>query len=473
MSDGSVRSQQRKVYLRIGILNSLAREGFPMSFVRKSKGRERTLIKLAMEVSVILAVLFLGAAFDRASPSRAQTGSGKYAVLVWNNLGMHCYNPDFQDLAVLPPYNTLWAQVVKVGDPPQFVTTGIKVEYRFPGNTSSAGKTNFWSWIAGSQLAQQLFHLSAPLPPNVGLTGKGLSGTMDLVKDPVLGDHFIAEGIPLTEYYDFDKRLRLPSPYQLAQITVRDEDGTILAQTKAVAPVSSELNCVNCHADDGDATTRYPITATGRVEANILALHDYLNNGNLLVPKPLMDSRPVLCADCHASNALGSAGVSGVSSLSFAMHNHHNTANAPDITPDTTAGCYNCHPGTKTQCLRDTMSRNYNLNCTTCHGNMVDMASSIATGRDPWLAEPRCDNAACHGPGYTLDQPLFRNSRGHGGTYCSGCHDSPHAIAPSREPKDSLKFVMLQGEARTLRKCTVCHATQPEKAFSHRWNPAP
>ena len=30
-----------------------------------------------------------------------------YIVIGWNDLGMHCYNPDFQDLAVLPPYNTL------------------------------------------------------------------------------------------------------------------------------------------------------------------------------------------------------------------------------------------------------------------------------------------------------------------------------------------------------------------------------
>jgi len=30
---------------------------------------------------------------------------GQYVVLGWNDLGMHCYNRDFQDLAVLPPYS--------------------------------------------------------------------------------------------------------------------------------------------------------------------------------------------------------------------------------------------------------------------------------------------------------------------------------------------------------------------------------
>ena len=43
---------------------------------------------------------------------------GNYVVIGWNDLGMHCYNHDFQDLAVLPPYNTLWAQVIQRGDPP-------------------------------------------------------------------------------------------------------------------------------------------------------------------------------------------------------------------------------------------------------------------------------------------------------------------------------------------------------------------
>lgn len=428
---------------------------------RRRQRRNRWLLFFA-SLALIVALSTISVPAITPPWSDAPQKDRSHVVLVWNNLGMHCYNPDYKDLAVLPPFNTLWAQVVKVGDPPQFVTDKIKVEYRFPHNTYSVGKTNFWSY------AKQLFGLTEDLPPNIGLTGKGLSGTMDLVQDDTLGVHFEAAGIPLTEYAD-NKRKK-PDPYQLAEITVRDSSGKILVQTMTVAPVSSELNCINCHADDGDATTRYPITPTGKLETNILALHDYLNQGNPLVPTPLMNSRPVLCASCHASNALGAGGVPGVSSLSFAMHNHHNTQNAPDITPNTTAGCYNCHPGPTTQCLRDTMSQNFALNCTTCHGNMADVASPL---REPWVAEPRCDSTACHGPGYALDQPLYRNSRGHGGTYCAGCHDSPHAIAPSREANDSIKFLLLQGQTNTLRKCTVCHATQPSEAFRHAWTKAP
>ncbi|NJD60153.1 MAG: hypothetical protein FIA98_12230, partial [Anaerolineae bacterium] len=175
-----------------------------------------------------------------------------YIVLGWNNLGMHCYNPDFSNLAILPPYNTLVAQVVKVGEPPQIVTSGVIVEYSFPENTYSVGrlgrpdKTNFWKY------EQALYGVTTP--PNIGLTGKGLSGTMDLAAD---GKYFIAEGIPLTDIRDRDAVTHKPYPYQKAQITVRDANNPtkVLATLTVVAPVSTELSCVNCHDDTMDATT--------------------------------------------------------------------------------------------------------------------------------------------------------------------------------------------------------------------------
>jgi hypothetical protein len=334
------------------------------------------------------------------------------------------------------------------GDPPQLVTSGIEVTYIFTDNTYSVGKTNFWSY------AQQLFGLGSPLTDNIGLKGKGLFGTMDLV-----GDHFVAEGIPLTEYSDSDLTNR--DPYQLALITVKDiATQAILAQEQVVAPVSTEMHCDNCHGDTGDATVSGGITPTGKIETNILTLHDKLQIANY--PEghtgPLMDRRPILCAECHASNALGAPGVAGVMSLSNAMHNQHN--GLPDITPDTD-GCYNCHPGPTTQCLRDVMSQRYGMTCLSCHGDI----GQVATNPTPWLKEPRCDT--CHGKNAHQNQALYRHSTGHSGIYCEACHDSTHAIAPSREPNDALKFIDLQGHAGTLDECTVCHATKPVGEFKH------
>lgn len=430
----------------------------------------KSLIINVVFLAVIAAVVYCSMTYAETSASvskllsrnkevQTHTIADQYRIVAWNNLGMHCYNRDFSDICVLPPYNTLWAQVIKVGDPPVIVTSGIKLEYSFPMNTYSAGKprfadkTNFWQYV------KPLFGVG--LPVNVGLAGKGLSGTMDLS-----GDHYIAEGIPLTEFTDAAASKRVvsrwvPEPYQLAQIVAKDSaTGKVLASNLVVAPVSSELNCVMCHADDGDATTRYPITPTGKVDTNILAIHDYLNPG--AYSPSLMQSRPVLCAKCHASAALNAPGQAGVSSLSNAMHNHHNPTNAPDITPDT-AGCYSCHPGTNTQCLRCTMTENFAFNCTDCHGTIEQVAQNTS----PWANEPRCDSVQCHGNGYTLTDPLYRQSKGHGGVYCAGCHDSPHAIAKSREYNDSIKFTVLQGSTGTLKGCTVCHATMPDARFVH------
>jgi hypothetical protein len=415
-----------------------------------------------------------GVAIEKADVGAIAPGppvEDKYVIVAWNNLGMHCYDPDFSSIAILPPYNTLVAQVIKVGDPPQIVTSGVTVEYSFPDNTFSVGrrgrsdKTNFW------QYAEALFGVS--LPPNIGLTGKGLAGTMDLAPD---GVSFVAEGIPLTEIRDQDAVTRKPYPYQKALIVAKDAGNPkkALAELTVVAPVSTELMCVNCHADDMDATTKYfpDVQPTGKVETNILTLHDYLNADNyavylkdypeLLAKTPLMDHQPVLCAWCHGSNALGAPVVGDIKNLSNAMHGHHNPDNAPDITPDTD-GCYNCHPGPKTQCLRDTMSQNFALNCTNCHGDIT----VVALNPNPWLNEPKCSNTGCHGAGYDTSLPLYRESQGHGGIYCEGCHDSTHAIAPSREANDGIKFNQLQGHPGTLSGCTVCHATKPDTMFQH------
>jgi hypothetical protein len=366
-----------------------------------------------------------------------------YVLLGWNDLGMHCYNHDFQDLAVLPPYNTLWAQVIKRGNPPQIVTEGIRVQYSFPDNKTSSNKTNFWTY------APQLFDVQ--LPDNVGLKGKGMADVMD-----VKADYFVAEGIPLTEFSDSNPGT--PYPYQLAELTAKDiASGSVLATLTVVAPVSTEMHCDTCHA-----TGQEPGGDQPRVELNILALHDEEEGTNLL------NSRPVLCARCHSSNALGAPGVVGVPSLSNAMHEQHT-----EEIPDTLNGCYSCHPGPTTKCLRDAMSLNVpspidparKMDCIDCHGGMA----LVAQNTDPWLKEPRCDN--CHTETdtrqYNQDQPLYRFSKGHGGVYCEACHDSTHAIATSRELNDAIKFFQLQEHTGTLNECTVCHLTQPAGPGPH------
>jgi hypothetical protein len=366
-----------------------------------------------------------------------------YVVLGWNDLGMHCYNRNFQDIAVLPPYNNLWAQVIRRGNPPVIVTQGVRVQYSFPDNTISSTKSNFW------QYASKLFNVN--LPDNVGLKGKGMAGVMD----PENG-YFVAEGIPLTEFSD--SAPTTPAPYQQAVIVAKDNaTGAVLANLTVVAPVSTEMHCDYCHASGKE-----PGGNQARVELNILAYHDREEGTTL------MSQTPVLCAGCHASNALGTTGNPSLPNLSNAMHKRH-----ASVIQNTLDGCYSCHPGPTTKCLRDVMSQKVTspldptrkMNCIDCHGTM----EKVAQNPNPWLNEPRCDT--CHVETathqYNQDQPLYRLSKGHGGVYCEACHDSTHAIATSGEPADAIKFIQLQGHNGTLSECTVCHVTHPTGKGPH------
>lgn len=360
------------------------------------------------------------------------SGNGQYSLIAWNDLGMHCMDPSYEDFAVLPPYNTLWAQLIHRDDEPDIVTSGVTISYRVLGNTRSDNKINFWDY------AQQLFGLSTPLPKNIGLKGFGLQGVMT-----PKSDHFIAEGIPLTEY--LDANLNKPYPYQVAEVVARDGSGQILASTQTVLPISTEMHCEYCHQDNGLAN---PGIATGVVKQNILTLHDQKEATNL------MGQRPVLCAGCHASNALGTTGQAGVSNLSRAMHNTH--AHLDDGTMEGT--CYSCHPGPQTKCLRGTMFQK-GMVCQNCHGSMNAVA---AVGRKPWIDEPRC--GTCHGADYAENSgKLYRFSRGHEGIYCQACHGSQHAIGPSTQKNDNIQAILLQGHAGTIDVCTVCHTNNPDR----------
>jgi hypothetical protein len=378
-------------------------------------------IPIAQALASADSQMFLPIVFREPSP--------EYVVIGWNDLGMHCYDLDYATMAVLPPDNTLWAQVILQGDPPQIVTEGIEVFYSFPDNTYSVGKTNFWDY------EDKLFGVE--LSANVGLTGKGLSGEMDLAVD-----HFIADGIPITEFSDSD--LVNPDYTQLALIEVEDLSGNLLAQTDVVAPVSSEMRCDVCH-DRPDPTN---------FRMNILQGHDREARTNLATQAS--EGNPVLCGSCHAAPALGLPGDPENPSLSAAMHGKHK---------DVGATCYSCHPGPITQCSRGTMANDYNMDCIDCHvGGMETLKSE---DRTPWLDEPRCDD--CHEPQYAENpDTLFRLSKGHGGLYCESCHNSTHAILPSREGDDNLQAIALQGYAGTIEECTVCHLTAPTSGAPHQ-----
>lgn len=373
-----------------------------------------------------------------ADPPKRSRTTDSYVVLGYNDLGMHCMNQDFSRICILPPYNTLHAQVIKRGrEEPEIVTKGVTVQYSIPGNTTSTTKTNFWMY------APKLFGVT--LKPNIGLTGNGLTGTMV----PTGSNDWAATGIPVTPLMD---TMQL-NPYPLAEIKVV-ASGKPVATTHAVVPVSWEISCNLCHAPNGTGAN---------VENDILAKHDAIHKTSLLASAN--SGSPVLCAKCHADVALGTTGVAGVKSMSHAMHASH----APRMKSlvGMTNTCYACHPGNQTNCQRD-IHFSKGIHCTQCHGGMEVVGN---TARQPWLNEPTC--GSCHKsrrPDFDFEEPgkLFKESRGHHGVHCAACHGSPHAIGPTVNPEDNVQAIEKQGFAGTIRKCTVCHTTQPNEKFVHK-----
>jgi hypothetical protein len=426
-------------------------------------------------------------------------------------------DPDYGVFALLPPFNTLQAQLVDnqgrlVRDP-----TGLHVTYEAVAdpdgsrNATSLGKTNFWEFV------ERLFDVTLPI--DVGLAGSAMPGTGN-VPQPMVFDAsrslFVATGIPITPYDDAGN----PNSYPLMRVVAGDDAGHKLGTTQVVLPVSDELNCRACHISDGSPSARpfdgwvHDPNPERDTRLNILRLHDDREAARPLYADALAAAGyapglfssasagvPVLCARCHLSEALPGSGMAGISPLTQAVHWRMAyvldplTGGALDDSANRSA-CYRCHPGTVTRGLRGAMGAavaadgTRAMQCQSCHGRMIDVASANRTG---WLDQPQCQS--CHTGTAVLnsgqlryttafepdgsvrqaadatfattpDVPaaglsLYRFSSGHGALACEACHGAAHAEYPSIQPNDNLQSQQLQGHVGTLVECTTCHATVP------------
>jgi hypothetical protein len=388
----------------------------------------------AVKLSVLFIIVLISGCSKESDPGGNFNSYKDYVVLAWNDLGMHCLNPSFTQAVILPPYNTIMAQVIRRGDPPQVITSGIQVEYRIVDNTYSYGKADFGSFWDNSL---KLFGVT--VPKDIGLTGNGLQGYM-----ATEGDHFIASGTPVTPIKDDGTW----TPFQVGEITVKDMSGNVLITTRCTVPVSDEIHCDGCHLPGAQNNNNAFI--------DVLQKHDMKH---MSVAGNLESAAPVLCAGCHGAPELGTSGPGSAGKyLSAAIHGAHASRNYPNGSPIT---CYSCHPGNQTQCSRSLRHMGTDGNCVTCHGDMANVASTINSGtRIPWVKEPTCVTCHTGTDGVNTDTLLYRNARGHGQVYCAGCHGSPHAMYPAREASDNYQPNQYQPSAarvKTLGSCGACH----------------
>ncbi len=453
-------------------------------------------------------------------------------ILGWNNLGMHCMDSSYSEFSILPPYNTIEAQLIVNGSLVKS-STGYSLTYEAIAdpsgsiNKSSVGKSNWLDYapiLYGKYLANADEGLSSwNMPGPANLPQSMLFETMNLPAPgaSALVNWFRAEGIPLTPYDDGGQK----NYYPMFRLTARDSTNAVIAQSDIVLPVSDEMDCRVCH---GANTLAAAAPASGWItdpipgreyRLNILKLHDEKQFAshpalyadalsakglNALGLYPTVAAgRPVLCASCHASEALGAPSYSSsngtVPQLTTSIHSKHAGVIDPltHVSMDSASNrsaCYRCHPGSSTKCLRGAMGAavandgTMEMQCQNCHGSMSQVGSSSRTG---WFMEPKCQS--CHTGTATTnngqiryttvfetngqeriatdptfatstDTPaaglsLYRFSTGHGGLQCSACHGSTHAEFPSSHSNDNLRNIQLQGHAGVMIECASCHTT--------------
>ncbi len=452
----------------------------------------------------------------------------------WNNLGMHCMDSDYSVFSVLPPYNTIEAQLIVNG---ALITNGagFKVTYEAVAdpsgsfNSTAMGKGNYYSYataLYGPALTNEAGLAGWPMP---GTNNTPQSMLFEQTNHPAAGvatavNWFRAEGIPISPYDDAHR----PNPYPMMRLIARNAANQPIATNDIVLPVSDEMDCRACHASGtpGSAQPQAGWVWNGIVERdfrlNILRLHDerqFANHAELyssalaargfnpagLYLGVIADGKPVLCAACHASEALGAPSYETIPPLTASVHSFHAHVLDPAINVSlddsaNRAACYRCHPGSATRCLRGAMGRavaadgSMEMQCQSCHGRMSQVGSANRIG---WFMEPNCQSChsgtATHNNGqirYTsaftdtngtvraaVDQTfatqpnipatgisLFRFSAGHGGLQCEACHGSTHAEFPSTHGNDNVRNTSLQAHAGVLIECATCHTTMPNTA---------
>ena len=426
-------------------------------------------------------------------------------VLGWNDLGMHCMDADYSVFSILPPFNNLHAQVVDATNN-RLVTSGVTVTFEATPdldgsiNSHSADKTNFWAY------SLPLF--GADLAPEMGLGGWQMAGfapqTMRFLPDAAMHE---AVGIPITPIDDN----RQKNTYPMVKVVARDLAGNALAEGHVVLPVSDEMTCIACHASGSQDAAKPPIHGwlwDPRPEQdyrrNILALHDDQKLGVARYKRALKQlgyakagllatadsGKPILCAACHASNALPGTGLARISQLTTAEHSLHANVINPNsglkLGDEKDRGaCYMCHPGAVTKCLRGVMGNATRPNgtpaiqCQSCHAGMSAVGDPKRSG---WLEQPTCQ--ACHHDGKrslkavnskgkvknpadarfatNADVPapgfnLYRFSKGHGGLQCEACHGATHAEYTSSHDADNVQSIETQGHVGTIAECSACH----------------
>ena len=392
----------------------------------------------------------------------------QFVLLAWSPLGMHSVAEVEGLLSLLPPGNTLQAQLIQRGETPEIVNQGVTLSYKVEDGFAGADEKT------------------------------ALSGVM----------------MPEEDVFATEERTLLPvskqgfDPYPVVTIEARDENDVLLATTKVVAPVSPEMGCSNCHGGSGRLNDRAGLSR--ETALNILETHDRFSATALL--SAAQSGKAIRCQSCHADSLFRAEGDKARLNLSASIHGFH----ANYLRGRGAEACAFCHPSSPTGAtsgLRDIHTA-VGLDCTNCHGGIEEHALGLLrheqqegkgqvnelmahltpnisksldkiAPRKPWINQPDCLH--CHVDyqppetdtvthTWTKDeQSLYRHRTDESGRlFCAACHSSPHALYPAENSYgaqlNALQPLQYQQNPLPLgsnRNCAVCHTVAMEDEMHH------
>jgi mono/diheme cytochrome c family protein len=432
------------------------------------------------------------------TPAPFNAEKDEYVLLAWNTLGMKCISDADAFFTLLPPGNALNAVLYKRGDTPELVPGGqVELEYQAPaGFKNPSAHVEFWKHAPSL--------IGKALAPNVSAAGRGMDGAMAYNEK---SKTFEAIGIPVVPYDDNGT----VNPYPVFTVTAKEKGtGKVLAQTKTVAPVGSEMGCRNCHGGEWRKNNATGISA--QTAKGVLRAHD--SRSGTTLEAQAAAGKPVLCQSCHPDPLLNAKGDPARLNLPAAIHGFH----VAYLTGQGEEVCSRCHPDSPTgvtRCLRDNHAAK-GIGCNRCHGFLEDHALSLLQGekkagkaradlymahikprlvankdavapRSPWLQEPDC--LTCHKDDSTPDvkkssayntwtagpAQLYRSRKdATGAVPCIACHGAPHAAYPANnaygKDRDNLQPLQYQGAAGAIGakdQCKVCHLQEMPMDMHH------
>ena len=363
---------------------------------------------------------------------------------------MHDINATYDAEVLLPPYNTIWAQVIQPGRPARDRDDG-----RHPGIP------------AGRQHLLLRQSDGDPVRDYVALLGRLLGPLRRLAPAHDTGLNFVDPASTTGSPERCSSRAPLPGrrrpgrPHQrrrdLGPLPGRGDHRARRFDPRRAGPDPGHRAGIG-----RDELRQVPRTDDNA--ESILAVCRARQEPRIRPSSPTASPSfaPTATADPPSGRPVR-ARRSSISSQ--AIHGFH--ATTVELT------CYDCHPGTKTLFHRSTAHTTRTGTAPICHGSLTTLTTMLYAGRVPWKNEPSCVN--CHTFVAEVDTgstPLPQRHRPRRPVLPRLPRQSPRPGPLGRRTRDHYRLLQYQNKALSLGSCRVCHSRlEGRRDSTGSWTP--